>query len=65
MLNEIIEQYKLEKYDKQQTYTIKFRMPAMVLINSLNVRTEPNINTSSIVKQFNKNDKITLINSTM
>ena len=59
MLNTLIEQYKLDTYDKQQNYPIKFRVSAIVTASILNVRAEPL--TGSVIKQFKANDKITLI----
>jgi flagellum-specific peptidoglycan hydrolase FlgJ len=59
MLNTIIEQYKLDQYDKQDSYNIKFRVEAIITASALNVRTTPV--TGVVVKQFKLNDKITLI----
>ena len=59
MLNTIIEQYKLDQYDKQDTYNVKFRVEAIVTASALNVRTTPV--TGAVIKQFKLNDKITLI----
>jgi flagellum-specific peptidoglycan hydrolase FlgJ len=63
MLNDIIEQYKLHQYDKQEAYPIKFRVEAIVTASALNVRTIPV--TGAVVKQFKANDKITLIDYNM
>jgi len=59
MLNDIIEQYKLHQYDKQEIDPIKFRVEAIITASVLNVRKEPI--TGAVVKQFKVNDKITLI----
>jgi flagellum-specific peptidoglycan hydrolase FlgJ len=59
MLNEIIEQFKLDNYDKQEIDPIKFRVEAIITASVLKVRREPI--DGAVVKRFKLNDKITLI----